>query len=117
MSVLSISVSPASSVSWFIIFSSFFFFLMIRRPPRSTLFPYTTLFRPRPRRCAAQRPGRHRRLRRGAGDRKSTRLNSSHSQISYAVFCLKKKKNKRKPPLKKKKIREETSHKSTIAQL
>src|SRR2546430_13603610 len=79
-----------------------FFFLMIRRPPRSTLFPYTTLFR-----SAAGLAGR------GAGepphiilfpevpfeqqkfldrDRKSTRLNSSHSQISYAVFCLKKKK-------------------------
>src|SRR5688572_31692538 len=70
------------------------FFLMIRRPPRSTLFPYTTLFR-----SAPPRPGS------GGGrgvaptgrsvpapDRKSTRLNSSHSQISYAVFCLKKKK-------------------------
>src|SRR2546430_3363329 len=74
-----------------------FFFLMIRRPPRSTLFPYTTLFRsvrriavpdcftigsPLPVLVAVQR----------FGDRKSTRLNSSHSQISYAVFCLKKKK-------------------------
>src|SRR6267143_4145096 len=78
-----------------------FFFLMIRRPPRSTLFPYTTLFRSR---CAARTPRRGRRGRRGgrapaprpsrAGrrDRKSTRLNSSHSSISYAVFCLKKKK-------------------------
>src|SRR2546430_2802019 len=95
---------------------------MIRRPPRSTLFPYTTLFRsqrgPRVHRAAAHAwpawtcgvgripPG----LRQGAlnprgprglarrdarrvGDRKSTRLNSSHSQISYAVFCLKKKRN------------------------
>src|SRR2546427_2868675 len=72
---------------------------MIRRPPRSTLFPYTTLFR-----SAAQAgpapPGAVRtELRRRSdqtdalpGDRKSTRLNSSHSQISYAVFCLKKKK-------------------------
>src|SRR2546430_11932023 len=72
---------------------------MIRRPPRSTLFPYTTLFR------SARPVGRvpaHRRLSRQAGgsasatclaDRKSTRLNSSHSQISYAVFCLKKKKH------------------------
>src|SRR5437899_10204607 len=79
---------------------------MIRRPPRSTLFPYTTLFRSnRPasgvparrsavaarRRCGARGygtpPGR---------DRKSTRLNSSHLGISYAVFCLKKKKKKRK---------------------
>src|SRR2546427_2217545 len=75
---------------------------MIRRPPRSTLFPYTTLFRsvhrpedrPRPWRC----PDRHEPLRtdRG-GDRKSTRLNSSHSQISYAVFCLKKKKQTPRP--------------------
>src|SRR2546430_8379719 len=96
---------------------------MIRRPPRSTLFPYTTLFRSRgvstgredlsgfaagtvgalqaglPRRAAGRqgggadvlRPG-HRQLR----DRKSTRLNSSHSQISYAVFCLKKKKRSTK---------------------
>src|SRR3712207_8257966 len=102
-------------------FLSFFFFLMIRRPPRSTLFPYTTLFR-------SHRLGdRGRDLRVGAGDRlvhehhvrvaavgeleaavathrddrhrggplvdrKSTRLNSSHANISYAVFCLKKKK-------------------------
>src|SRR5688572_32659871 len=93
------------------IFSSFFFFLMIRRPPRSTLFPYTTLFRSR--RLADR--GLHRGRREHAGgderdvrhaagdagaavvdqrDRKSTRLNSSHSQISYAVFCLKKKKKK-----------------------
>src|SRR2546430_343326 len=75
-----------------------FFFLMIRRPPRSTLFPYTTLFRSRHRRNRApahhslQRAGAHRReYRAWHGDRKSTRLNSSHSQISYAVFCLKKK--------------------------
>src|SRR3712207_7669270 len=88
-----------------------FFFLMIRRPPRSTLFPYTTLFRspdlqgagPRApgqaargaaaahaaalRRDPRARGGRHR-----DPDRKSTRLNSSHANISYAVFCLKKKK-------------------------
>src|SRR2546430_11041131 len=67
---------------------------MIRRPPRSTLFPYTTLFRSavhargNARSCRC-RPRRSSRL---ARDRKSTRLNSSHSQISYAVFCLKKKK-------------------------
>src|SRR5256885_16154710 len=100
--------------------SFFFFFLMIRRPPRSTLFPYTTLFRSatsrttsrpraacpagserragkRDRRSACQllatRPGPVR-LRK---DRKSTRLNSSHLVISYAVFCLKKKKKKRVP--------------------
>src|SRR2546430_8742752 len=74
----------------------FFFFLMIRRPPRSTLFPYTTLFRSSPNNapplsqdraeCAAPSPP-------VPADRKSTRLNSSHSQISYAVFCLKKKKH------------------------
>src|SRR6266581_8536510 len=69
----------------------FFFFLMIRRPPRSTLFPYTTLFRSRRpgRRAHHPGPGRRHRARR---DRKSTRLNSSHPSISYAVFCLKKKK-------------------------
>src|SRR2546430_13719 len=78
----------------------FFFFLMIRRPPRSTLFPYTTLFRSR---YALTGSGCGHRLdvraqlafpRRARRDRKSTRLNSSHSQISYAVFCLKKKKKK-----------------------
>src|SRR5471030_3477872 len=80
----------------------FFFFLMIRRPPRSTLFPYTTLFRsPAPgRRQAGSRPAQRRR--RPPGDRKSTRLNSSHLGISYAVFCLKKKK-KNKPQTKQKK--------------
>src|SRR5438309_5447520 len=79
----------------------FFFFLMIRRPPRSTLFPYTTLFRSvvgLPANgnaagaidCLGHDPpfGPDRVY----GDRKSTRLNSSHSSISYAVFCLKKKK-------------------------
>src|SRR2546430_13355653 len=91
--------------------SRFFFFLMIRRPPRSTLFPYTTLFRSADDgRCepvSAHReladlpalPQFVPRTENRAGtvlgdplDRKSTRLNSSHSQISYAVFCLKKKK-------------------------
>src|SRR2546427_9442659 len=107
----------------------FFFFLMIRRPPRSTLFPYTTLFRSLDDQLIVRRlrdVGAHRqRLAAGLldllddplgprlvevgrddagplaghrdgrrGDRKSTRLNSSHSQISYAVFCLKKKKTK-----------------------
>src|SRR5256885_17033781 len=79
------------------LFFFFFFFLMIRRPPRSTLFPYTTLFRSE---LHAHRPSfgsqRHheRRVRHHPGrrDRKSTRLNSSHLVISYAVFCLKKKK-------------------------
>src|SRR6266567_4355940 len=75
-----------------------FFFLMIRRPPRSTLFPYTTLFRSSPRvrprpspASLPRRAGRRSSEVRAARDRKSTRLNSSHSQISYAVFCLKKK--------------------------
>src|SRR5256885_15255466 len=85
----------------------FFFFLMIRRPPRSTLFPYTTLFRSETRLAEQVRQVTvagsaiqmiaevtpH--LAAGIGeDRKSTRLNSSHLVISYAVFCLKKKKNK-----------------------
>src|SRR5215203_3717854 len=75
----------------------FFFFLMIRRPPRSTLFPYTTLFRsPPPRargcpRCRGTTCGWHPTAPASRGDRKSTRLNSSHANISYAVFCLKKK--------------------------
>src|SRR6476660_10381296 len=78
------------SLRFFVLFFCFFF-LMIRRPPRSTLFPYTTLFRSRP--GARRRPhpaGTAWRAPRR--DRKSTRLNSSHQIISYAVFCLKKKK-------------------------
>src|SRR5215203_6871547 len=69
-----------------------FFFLMIRRPPRSTLFPYTTLFRSAG--WAKRILVRHRTNARlcPPPDRKSTRLNSSHANISYAVFCLKKKK-------------------------
>src|SRR5205085_6329266 len=67
---------------------------MIRRPPRSTLFPYTTLFRSLEARELDRRaPCNHQDQARWL-DRKSTRLNSSHSQISYAVFCLKKKKTK-----------------------
>src|SRR5574342_903773 len=74
----------------------FFFFLMIRRPPRSTLFPYTTLFRSFTKKKAAEQylttmVGRVQ----DGRDRKSTRLNSSHHRTSYAVFCLKKK-NKKK---------------------
>src|SRR2546427_3061036 len=87
-----------------------FFFLMIRRPPRSTLFPYTTLFRSHVhdqliatveevrsihREGMQQRQQAEVELSLLHPDRKSTRLNSSHSQISYAVFCLKKKKKKR----------------------
>src|SRR5690349_24051493 len=71
---------------------------MIRRPPRSTLFPYTTLFRSdlsRPTRPGPVRtPNWSRPTRPSGPDRKSTRLNSSHVEISYAVFCLKKKKSK-----------------------
>src|SRR3712207_7849889 len=78
---------------------------MIRRPPRSTLFPYTTLFRSRSglvlfaptpvaELCISRRIGL---LSVAQGDRKSTRLNSSHANISYAVFCLKKKKKYRLP--------------------
>src|SRR6202522_4683080 len=76
------------------LFHSFlFFFLMIRRPPRSTLFPYTTLFRSVERRSFPRISSHHRLRGLFAGaDRKSTRLNSSHDDISYAVFCLKKKK-------------------------
>src|SRR2546421_8120824 len=90
---------------------------MIRRPPRSTLFPYTTLFRSPPHfhrdmeivtwvltgqlehrdsegNHGELYPGLAQRMSAGTGDRKSTRLNSSHDQISYAVFCLKKKKSR-----------------------
>src|SRR5690606_41832360 len=105
---------------------SFSFFLMLRRPPRSTLFPYTTLFRspasrppgprgpdpacrPEERKARCSLHSGHARvvlkddsrvahavfLRKGDKDRKSTRLNSSHVKISYAVFCLKKKKKKK----------------------
>src|SRR5476651_2084071 len=74
----------------------YFLFLMIRRPPRSTLFPYTTLFRSlRPSDVGLVLAGGAMPVFRDAGidrDRKSTRLNSSHANISYAVFCLKKKK-------------------------
>src|SRR5690349_1053020 len=99
-------ICPATTQLFFLLY--FFFFLMIRPPPRSTLFPYTTLFR-------SLRPGQavlgDQHVRRSADrlaqpavggegrvdpdqDRKSTRLNSSHVEISYAVFCLKKKKQK-----------------------
>src|SRR2546430_17178738 len=101
-----ISIEPISTHSYLL-----FFFLMIRRPPRSTLFPYTTLFRSKfrlktigPKQTLSQMiaEGEIDALHtarapstfatRPDADRKSTRLNSSHSQISYAVFCLKKKK-------------------------
>src|SRR5262247_4506135 len=91
----------------------FFFFLMIRRPPRSTLFPYTTLFRSKFRQSGPA-PRGHRpnfsveapvRVAKSPLDRNSTRLNSSHLGISYAVFCLKKKKKK------KRMYKQETRHK------
>src|ERR1035438_10747872 len=72
---------------------AFVFFLMIRRPPRSTLFPYTTLFRSAPMKIAPIRATTVREWFLPTSDRKSTRLNSSHLGISYAVFCLKKKKH------------------------
>src|SRR5258707_15825341 len=88
----------------------FFFFLMIRRPPRSTLFPYTTLFRSKQMGSTRQITIEHfvvasnqpyekvlEGLESRLGDRKSTRLNSSHANISYAVFCLKKKNSKKSP--------------------
>src|SRR3712207_9567131 len=95
-----------------------FFFLMIRRPPRSTLFPYTTLFRspvvgvddcvarsllndaqtPRVVGRRQEQQGLGLRRQAPASDRKSTRLNSSHANISYAVFCLKKKNKQLQPP-------------------
>src|SRR5690242_20904278 len=110
-------------------FLSFFFFLMIRRPPRSTLFPYTTLFRsPEEHRAKMlamlnEQAAPHQYDVRIKGDlspfsryefktrldRKSTRLNSSHMSISYAVFCLKKKK-------KKKRNKAKTQHKKRISQ-
>src|SRR5688572_31601673 len=81
-------------------FLFFFFFLMIRRPPRSTLFSYTTLFRSLARGAARVCDDQLALVLllnvRDWRDRKSTRLNSSHSQISYAVFCLKKKKKNNK---------------------
>src|SRR5712664_4520814 len=91
----------------------FFFFLMIRRPPRSTLFPYTTLFRS----CwpchRSPRCGRHRLPRVEPGDRKSTRLNSSHDQISYAVFCLKKKKQTEKKDISLTKNKKQSTYSNT----
>src|SRR5947199_6975789 len=98
--------------------SPLFFFLLMRRPPRSTLFPYTTLFRSR--RASPAKPLKGRARNRECGlpreplypvrpvssatlDRKSTRLNSSHLGISYAVFCLKKKKKQRQSQIPAKK--------------
>src|SRR6266540_6061023 len=93
-------------------FFLFFFFLMIRRPPRSTLFPYTTLFRSapawRPQRGDLPVPDV-----RAEADRKSTRLNSSHITISYAVFCLKKKNKKKHKPTNKKKNKKIKQTKTT----
>src|SRR5438874_7324143 len=98
----------------FIFFFFFFFFLMIRRPPRSTLFPYTTLFRSRGVVAVLWRAGKWLVDLGGGGnqpfpDRKSTRLNSSHVEISYAVFCLKKKKKKKRKS-KDKNIKKKNNH-------
>src|SRR5438105_15819274 len=90
-------------ITLYILSSIFFFFLMIRPPPRSTLFPYTTLFRSvfsGTQRCVWSPCHQPEPIKSGCPtmcpeflrDRKSTRLNSSHEWISYAVFCLKKKK-------------------------
>src|SRR3989442_5893295 len=101
---LLVTILYSSTISYFLFiyyayfYFFFFFFLMIRRPPRSTLFPYTTLFRSPPE--PAVEGDDFYRVARSLGkcdvvlDRKSTRLNSSHVRISYAVFCLKKKKKK-----------------------
>src|SRR5712664_4490294 len=98
---------------FFFVVCLFFFFLMIRRPPRSTLFPYTTLFRSAGNCSMPSAPGAF-----GFSaiptDRKSTRLNSSHDQISYAVFCLKKKKIKQKQMNKTKKKKKHKQKKKTI---
>src|SRR5256885_17061414 len=92
-------------IDYLILYTFFFFFLMIRRPPRSTLFPYTTLFRSTVSELRAHLQAKLPQYMVPAAfvevqawpltpkDRKSTRLNSSHLVISYAVFCLKKKKN------------------------
>src|SRR6266513_3758845 len=95
------NIMPSPSVS------QFFFFLMIRRPPRSTLFPYTTLFRSPHVESPSQRGYTLGEFFDVWGDRKSTRLNSSHVSISYAVFCLKKKKNKLNVGLSKKEYQSE----------
>src|SRR5947199_5157588 len=94
LALVSLQLSCTAS---YILSPIFFFFLMIRRPPRSTLFPYTTLFRSLLAEDRRAVRGLHDqfRLEQPGRDRKSTRLNSSHLGISYAVFCLKKKKNKK----------------------
>src|SRR5256885_8053861 len=120
MAIYFLFIAFFSSSMLFLLFF-FFFFLMIRRPPRSTLFPYTTLFRsPQefetfadPFTTLATAAAVTRTARLGMRDRKSTRLNSSHLVISYAVFCLKKKKknnNKNTPTT----ISEDTSISTSI---
>src|SRR2546422_4544139 len=99
---------------------------MIRRPPRSTLFPYTTLFRSaigaaiatpprsgsRPTRCLARKPPSATGRPASTTDRKSTRLNSSHGYISYAVFCLKKKKKKKQSQIEM--LHKQTHHEDSM---
>src|SRR6266705_3956474 len=98
-------------------FHCIFFFLMIRRPPRSTLFPYTTLFRSRRQRAARRLGDRRDHRHHAPRDRKSTRLNSSHRTISYAVFCLKKKKKLQNRLHVEHKIKEKELGKEQSAQL
>src|SRR5690606_41447110 len=102
---IAVTLVPSLDCLPSLIFLLLLFFLTIRRPPRSTLFPYTTLFRS-PIAIASRifsrvplpaRSGTTYTEARCSRDRKSTRLNSSHVKISYAVFCLKKKKEKKKP--------------------
>src|SRR6266581_7805662 len=99
-------------IGFFFLF--FFFFLRIRRPPRSTLVPYTPLFRSGPRTSGSTKTRHCSRSTPRPPDRKSTRLNSSHPSISYAVFCLKKKteyqpENSSKTPSVQSRIRQKRS--------
>src|SRR5438874_3268711 len=101
---MSLSIHSFCTLVMLILVFFIFFFLMIRRPPRSTLFPYTTLFRSLPTSTvgrtyhpseSSSSPPTSTSTDGVRRDRKSTRLNSSHVEISYAVFCLKKKKKKK----------------------
>src|SRR5882724_12555497 len=111
MTVLLFTLSIFVTRSCFFSSFFFFFFLMIRRPPRSTLFPYTTLFRsPWMLTGVAERTVPARVW--GRRDRKSTRLNSSHLGISYAVFCLKKKKKNTREKINKQKKQKKTKNRT-----
>src|ERR1035437_10509413 len=110
------SVTRAVSLPAFSLFPFFVFFLMIRRPPRSTLFPYTTLFRSGPKARGVRRGRRPENPPPCRPDRKSTRLNSSHANISYAVFCLKKKNNNKHAHRPDDTIDSSTERRDTVAQ-